>query len=118
LSDVVDLLKRVRGASRGSERLYQICAAFAQLARGLVEAHTPQASTTLPAYNQQEDSLRFLDDHGQMVPIFGSDPFQPSAGVDWAGHLGDWEAQDISAILASWANGEQSAVGMFESSAG
>ena len=111
LSDIVELLKRVRDASGGSERLYQICAAFAQLARGLVEAQSP--STRLPAYNQQQDSLRFLDDQGQMMSIFGPDPSQASTSTDWAGHVGDWEAQDISAVLASWANGEQSVVGMF-----
>lgn len=112
LNDVVELLKRARGASRGSQRLYQICAAFVQLARGIVETRDP--STTLPAYNQQQDSLHFSDDHGQMMSIFGSDSFQASASVDWTAHHIDWEAQDISTILASWASGEQSAVGMFD----
>ncbi|PYH46369.1 fungal specific transcription factor domain-containing protein [Aspergillus saccharolyticus JOP 1030-1] len=77
LAQVVDTLKNLRDTSSqgaGSQRLYQICATFAQLAQKLVES---VPSVSVGTYNQEDDSLR-LSDAGDLAAF----PFQPNTLQD------------------------------------
>lgn len=94
LEQVVDTLENFRNASRGSERLYQICATFTQVAKKLVQ---PQR-LPIGLYNQQQDSLRFSD-ASHSTSLFYPENFQdafepgdmncvsPSSAI---GILNDW----------------------------
>ena len=88
LEDVVKILRSMRSASKGSERLYQICATFSHLARRLVEDRLSCVGT----YNQQDNSLLFLDSQGQM-PLSGSEIVHDSLGMDLEEYLVDWKGR-------------------------
>ncbi|KAH8680093.1 hypothetical protein BGZ60DRAFT_401267 [Tricladium varicosporioides] len=98
LDDIVGTLQNFRGTSQRSERLYQICATFARLARALTETR----NSCVGAYNSQEDSLRLFPSVGQ-VSIFQPESLQNSLESDMLDPLSHSEAHDISTILSSWA---------------
>ncbi|OKL59647.1 hypothetical protein UA08_05133 [Talaromyces atroroseus] len=92
---VVDTLENFRNVSQGSERLYQICVTFTQIAKKLVQS---QRSPIGGIYNQQQDSLLLVDsshstslfDSETLQEIFDSDDMNgvnPSYAMDT---LNDW----------------------------
>ena len=113
LEAVTKVLHKIRKASKGTERLYEICATFVRLAKGLVESQT----SCLGTYNEQEDSLQFSSYPGQLAELRPED-LQTYFGPNMMDYITDSEALDMSTILADWANGPPSAVGFFGSNPG
>ncbi|KAL4787931.1 hypothetical protein BJX76DRAFT_249584 [Aspergillus varians] len=103
LEDVVRTLHPIKGTSKASGRLHQICTIFARVARGLVESR----NSFLGAYNAQDDSLRLLNDTSQ-TSLFEPNSLQDyfTAEVDMLDQFTYSEAEDLSAILGSWASGQ------------
>lgn len=105
LEEVVTTLRPARGVSSASERLYNIGANFARVARGLVEAQ----KSCVGKYNEQRGSLQLLDD-SRTGDIFFSGHEQDSLSADMMSYLTYPEAQDMSTLLDSWDNGQPSAM--------
>ncbi|OQE35353.1 hypothetical protein PENCOP_c013G02517 [Penicillium coprophilum] len=75
LEQVVGTLENFRSSSQGSERLYQICATFTQVARKLVQSQ----QSPVGSYNQQQNSLRISDtSHG--TSLFPPEVIQDTFG--------------------------------------
>ncbi|KAL2862729.1 Zn(II)2Cys6 transcription factor [Aspergillus lucknowensis] len=107
LEDIVRTLYPIKDTSKASARLYQICTIFARVARGLVESRT----SFLGTYNSQDDSLLLLNDTGQ-TSLFDPGSLQDyfTAEVDMLDQFTYSEAEDMSAILGSWAIGQPPSV--------
>ncbi|KAE8377112.1 hypothetical protein BDV26DRAFT_264430 [Aspergillus bertholletiae] len=108
LDEIVESLQHIRYVSPSSDRLYQICSTFLQIAKGLVETRQSCVGT----YNQQEDSLQFVTDSGPMS-IFEPDCLHGLFGEDtseYAPYLAD---HDLSAIFDSWATGLPAGINLF-----
>ncbi|KAF2966602.1 hypothetical protein GQX73_g6990 [Xylaria multiplex] len=96
LDEVVQTLRSTRQAGRPFERLYELCATFARLARRLVEGAQP----CVGAYNQGTDSLQLPEEAGQM-PVYWLESLQnPDVMSD--------EFANVSTIFADWMNGQPS----------
>lgn len=109
LDEVVETLRKVRGASNSSERLYLICATFARIAGRMVE----EQSSCVGLYDQQTDSLHLLDAMDQ-IPIIWPESLQDFPEMDTsADQFSDWDVPDMAGILTSWAEGQPSAFGMY-----
>jgi hypothetical protein len=112
LEQVVDTFRHAREIHAGAEKLYQICATFARLARRMVESR----NTSVGMYDQNTDSLQVAG-VSETVPLIWPEAFaQPTghgqqttadAGVD--AFLND----DMTSILADWINGQPPATEMF-----
>ncbi|KAK6820050.1 hypothetical protein RU639_007048 [Aspergillus parasiticus] len=113
LSEVVESLQHIRYVSPSSERLYQICSTFLQIARGLVETR----QSCVGAYNQLEDSLQFATDAGSMS-IFEPDCLQSLFGTDTSEHPPYLADHDMCAIFDSWATGLPAGVNLFGGNVG
>lgn len=110
LESVTKVLEKVHKASKGTGRLYEICATFVRLAKGLVESQT----SCLGTYNEQDDSVQFSSHPGQLADLRPED-LQMYFGPNMMDYITDSEALDMSTILADWANGPPSAAGFFSS---
>ena len=108
LYEVVDSLQHIRYVSPSSERLYQICSTFLQIAKGLVETR----QSCVGAYNQLEDSLQFATDAGPMS-IFEPDCLQGLFGADTSEHVPYLADHDMCAIFDSWATGLPAGMNLF-----
>ncbi|KAE8161566.1 hypothetical protein BDV40DRAFT_313021 [Aspergillus tamarii] len=108
LHEVVDSLQHIRYVSPSSERLYQICSTFLQIAKGLVETR----QSCVGAYNQLEDSLQFATDAGPMS-IFEPDCLQGLFGADTSEHVPYLADHDMCAIFDSWATGLPAGMNLF-----
>lgn len=97
LEQVVSTLENFRKVSRGSERLYQICATFAHLAKKLIQ------SQLLPTgiNHQQGDSIGLSDISGSTSP-FHPEIFEDVFGVEDFDLLSSYATD----ILHDWANGQ------------
>lgn len=108
LEQVVSTLENFRNASQGSERLYQICSTFTQVAKKLVQSHP----LSIGIYNQQQDSLT-ISDTSRSTSLFSPEIFQntfedgdincgsPSYAMDilndWlSGPPFPWEKMDVN----------------------
>lgn len=109
LEDVVESLKHIAGVSRSSERLYKICSTFAKIARAFIEA---RRSNSVGTYNQQDDSLYFMNNPSQ-GPIIEPDDFRNFLVEDMADDDTFLAGQDMSAILDCWATGLSPGMSMF-----
>lgn len=107
LDDVVVTLYHARHVSSASERLYNVCSSFAQMARGLVDAK----KSCVGQYNQQKDSLQL--DHLQHSGATLSNSPGDVAAMDMMSYLTFPEAQDVSALLGSWDQGQPTALDLF-----
>lgn len=92
---MVQILQSVRGSSKISEKLYQVCATFARLARRLVE----EQNSCVGAYDAREDSLH-LDVELHHPALIGEEGIQEVFGESLENCLPQWESQDLSALLA------------------
>ena len=108
LDQVVSSLERIQSVSRACERLYQICATFARLARGLMQTHTSHFGT----YTDGDDTLRFFNDAGQ-TSIFDPESIQGVFGTETLDYLTAAEAGDMTSILGHWASGQPLAMDLF-----
>lgn len=104
LDDVVVTLYHAKHVSSASERLYNVCSSFAQVARGLVDAKR----SCVGQYDQQKDSLQLGH-----IPHSGATLPNDFAGMDMMSYLTFPEAQDVSALLGSWDHGQPTAVDLF-----
>lgn len=109
LDEVVKTLDSARNSPASTEKLYQICAAFARLARRMVEAR----NTGMGTYDQRTDSLH-LGPVSEDVPFNWPEPLTQSPGQhmdpeDFSGILDD----DMSSILVDWINGQPPETAMF-----
>lgn len=57
LEQVLSTFENFRNASQGSQRLYQVCSTFTQVAKKLVNSE----QSPIGIYNHQQDSLEFSD---------------------------------------------------------
>ncbi|KAM0431868.1 hypothetical protein ACHAPT_005121 [Fusarium lateritium] len=106
LEQVIETLKSAYKSHSGSERLLQICAAFARLARRMVEAR----NSCVGMYDQHTDSLQ-LAVVPEDMPLSWSEAFaDPKLAVD---NPYGWEDGDMTAILTDWINGQPPATDMF-----
>ncbi|KAL6889973.1 hypothetical protein GGI43DRAFT_416137 [Trichoderma evansii] len=110
---VVRMLQSVRNSSKGSDKLYQVCATFARLARRLVE----EKNSCVGAFDAKEDSLH-LDVEVHQLPLLGEEGIQEVFGEPLANSLPQWESQDLSTLLADWVNGQSSPMGTFFNNSG
>lgn len=111
LEEVVETLRRVRTTSQASERLYTVCATFARLARGLIEAR----GGGVGMYNEQEDHLRIDGAFGQGVFAFGLEGAAGSFGVsEFEDQLDGIDAGELSALLGEWVDGQASVMRILE----
>ncbi|KAI9035782.1 fungal specific transcription factor domain-containing protein [Aspergillus affinis] len=101
LDQVVSSLERIRSASRACKRLYQICATFARLARGLMQTHGFHFGT----YTDCDGTLRFLNGVGE-TSIFHPESIQGVFDSETVDYLTAAEANDMTSILGSWASGQ------------
>ncbi|KAB8241117.1 hypothetical protein BDV35DRAFT_385211 [Aspergillus flavus] len=108
LNEVVESLQHIRYVSPSSERLYQICSTFLQIARELVKTR----QSCVGAYNQLEDSLQFATDAGPMS-IFEPDCLQSLFGTDTSEYAPFLADHDMCAIFDSWATGVPAGVNLF-----
>ncbi|KAH7120555.1 hypothetical protein EDB81DRAFT_814401 [Dactylonectria macrodidyma] len=108
LDEVVETLRKVRGASSSSERLYLICATFARIAGRMVE----EQSSCVGMYDEQTDSLQLLDAMDQ-IPIDWQESLQDFPEMEAVNQMFDWDVPDMAGILTSWAEGQPSVSGMF-----
>ncbi|KAE8140310.1 fungal-specific transcription factor domain-containing protein [Aspergillus pseudotamarii] len=108
LYEVVDSLQHIRYVSPSSERLYQICSTFLQIAKGLVKTR----QSCVGAYNPLEDSLQFATDAGPMS-IFEPDCLQGLFGADTSEHVPYLADHDMCAIFDSWATGLPAGMNLF-----
>ncbi|KAL2837833.1 hypothetical protein BJY01DRAFT_251236 [Aspergillus pseudoustus] len=108
LEDVVRTLYPIKDTSKACARLYQICTIFSRVARGLIES---RASSFLGTYNRQADSLLLLNDTGN-TSLFDPNSLQDyfTTEVDMLDQFTCSEAEDMSAILGGWANGQPAPV--------
>lgn len=113
LNEVVESLQHIRYVSPSSERLYQICSTFLQIARGLVKTR----QSCVGAYNQLEDSLQFATDAGPMS-IFEPDCLQSLFGTDTSEYAPFLADHDMCAIFDSWATGMPAGVNLFGGNVG
>ncbi|KAF5865898.1 hypothetical protein ETB97_001966 [Aspergillus alliaceus] len=113
LEEVVGSLEHIRRVSPSSERLYQICSTFLQIARVLVETRHSCVGT----YNQLEDSLQFAADTGP-ASIFEDDSLQDLFGMEISDHIPYKVGHDVSVIFDSWAAGLPAGINLFGGSAG
>ncbi|KAI0424528.1 hypothetical protein F5Y09DRAFT_324127 [Xylaria sp. FL1042] len=101
LDEVVETLRATRLAGKLFERLYEICATFARLARRLVDAAQP----CVGAYNQSTDSLQLPETADQM-PLHWSESLQ---GFEEAtNEFSDACNVNISSVFTEWINGQPS----------
>lgn len=107
LDQVLQTLHHAKHASSASERLYKICSSFARVARGLVEARR----SCVGQYNRRDDSLHF--DPIQSSSVAFSETRQDVTGVDMMSYVDFPDAQDMSALLSSWDEGQPSAMDLF-----
>lgn len=105
---VVQVLQSVRGSSKVSDKLYQVCATFAKLARRLVE----EKNSCVGAYDAKEDSLH-LDIEVHHPALFAEGEIQEAFGESLTNCLPQWESQDLSALLADWVTGQSSPMSAF-----
>lgn len=105
LEDVVKTLQQTRDVSSASERLYNICANFVAVSRGLVEAQ----KSCVGRYDEQRDALELFND-SQYGHLFFSDSQQEELGFDMTTYLTNPEVQTMSAVLEGWDSGQQSAI--------
>ncbi|KAK1148863.1 hypothetical protein N8T08_008748 [Aspergillus melleus] len=108
LDQVVSSLERIRSASRACERLYQICATFARLARGLMQTH----SSHFGIYTDEDDTLRFFNGVGQ-TSIFHPESIQGILDSETVDYLTAAEADDMTSILENWASGQPLGMDLF-----
>ncbi|KAF5242549.1 hypothetical protein FAUST_3261 [Fusarium austroamericanum] len=112
LEQVVDTFRHAREIHAGAERLYQICATFARLARRMVESR----NTSVGMYDQNTDSLQVAG-VSQDVPLIWPEAFvQPTGQGQQATSDSDVDAflnDDMTSILADWINGQPPATEMF-----
>ncbi|OGM48383.1 hypothetical protein ABOM_003361 [Aspergillus bombycis] len=113
LNKVVESLQHIRSVSPSSERLYQICSTFLQIAKGLVKTR----QSCVGAYNQLEDSLQFMNDAGPMS-IFEPDCLQGLFGTDTSEHAPYLADHDMYAIFDSWATGLPTGINLFGGNGG
>ncbi|PYI01184.1 hypothetical protein BO78DRAFT_354092 [Aspergillus sclerotiicarbonarius CBS 121057] len=97
LAKVLATFENFRKASQGSERLYQICATFTQIAK-LVQSQRLSIGT----YNQQDDSLILSEISGD-TSIFHPDTFQDMFEIDDVNRVTSLYATDI---LNDWFSGQ------------
>ena len=105
LEEVVDTFRHAREIHAGAEKLYQICATFARLARRMVESQ----NTSVGMYDQKTDSLQVAGVSENLPlswPGFGQ---QVEADANMSVFLND----DMTSILADWINGQPPAAEMF-----
>ena len=109
LDDVVATLRTAPKTRSSTEKLYQICATFARLARRMVEAR----KTCVGTYDQVTDSLQLAGVSEELPltwPEVVAQPLSHDPGTDgFSGFLND----DMSSILADWINGQPPATDMF-----
>ncbi|GAW16092.1 hypothetical protein ANO14919_055150 [Xylariales sp. No.14919] len=99
LDEVVQTLQSTRQAGKSFERLYELCATFARLARHLVEAAQPCVGD----YNQGTDTLH-LPEATEQMPVYWLESLQTLEGVsDELSHESDF---DVSAMFADWMGGQ------------
>ncbi|KAH8424477.1 Zn(II)2Cys6 transcription factor [Aspergillus melleus] len=108
LDQVVSSMERIRSASRACERLYQICATFARLARGLMQTH----SSRFGIYTDEDDTLRFFNGVGQ-TSIFHPESIQGILDSETVDYLTAAEADDMTSILGNWASGQPLGMDLF-----
>jgi hypothetical protein len=109
LDEIVKILSKVNGASKDSERMYQICSTFAKLARTLVETK----NSSVGIYNSQEGSIQFTDSSVN-TQIFQNDVFY-STFEDMTGVPFEFNAHEISNLIANWASGDINSTNMMGS---
>ena len=97
LEQVVGTLENFRNASQGSERFYQICATFTQIAKRLVQ----QEQSPIGVYNEQQDSLSFPD-ISQGTSTFHPGDFQDAFQSGTMSFLNPSSTTDI---LNDWLSG-------------
>ncbi|CAG8921600.1 unnamed protein product [Penicillium salamii] len=105
LEEVVRTLQKTRGVSKASERMYNICANFVSVSRGLVEAQ----NSCVGRYDGNRDALELLGD-SQDGHLFPTDPQNDDLGLDMTRYITYSEAQSMSALLECWDNGQPSAI--------
>lgn len=105
LEEVVRTLQKTRGVSKASERMYNICANFVSVSRGLVEAQ----NSCVGRYDGNRDALELLGD-SQDGHLFPTDPQNDDLGLDMTRYITYSEAQSMSALLECWDNGHPSAI--------
>lgn len=97
LEQVLSTLETFRTASQGSERLYQMCSTFTQVAKKLVNSE----QSPIGIYNHQQDSLEFSDSsHG--TSLFYPEIFEDAFGPGDMNYVDPSYATDI---LDGWLNG-------------
>ncbi|KAJ2984678.1 hypothetical protein NUW58_g5933 [Xylaria curta] len=99
LDEVVQTLLSTRQAGKSFERLYELCATFARLARRLVA----EAQPCVGDYNQGTDTLHLPDTTDQM-PEYWLESLQALDGV--SGEFSHEYDFDISTTFADWMNGQ------------
>ncbi|KAI0096920.1 hypothetical protein GGR51DRAFT_566904 [Nemania sp. FL0031] len=105
LDQVVEMLRNTRQAGKSFERLHELCATFARLARRLVEGAQP----CVGAYKQGSDSLQIPEDAGQM-PMYWLESLQSPGMI--SDEFVDVRNVDISTIFADWMNGQPAVANM------
>ncbi|KAL4887665.1 hypothetical protein BJY04DRAFT_225557 [Aspergillus karnatakaensis] len=98
LAQVVATFENFRKTSHGSERLYQICATFAQLAEKIIESQL----SPIGIYDNVEDSL-VLEDVSGASSFFNQDTFQDLFDIDDANRASSLYATDV---LNDWVGGD------------
>lgn len=96
LEQVVGTLENFRNISQGSENLYQICAAFTQVARKLVQSQSLPEGTP----NSQLDALQFSGSHNTTLfdPEILQDGFE-------SGEIDGIHPSYAMDILSDWLSG-------------
>ncbi|CAG7998278.1 unnamed protein product [Penicillium olsonii] len=105
LEQVVETVQKTRGVSKASERLYNICANFLSVSRGLVGAQ----KSCVGRYDGNRDALELTND-SQDGHYFPTDLQQDDIGLDMTRYLTYPEAQSMSALLECWDSGQPSAM--------
>ncbi|KAJ8132513.1 hypothetical protein O1611_g1108 [Lasiodiplodia mahajangana] len=105
LDEVVQMLRSTRQAGKSFERLHELCATFARLARRLVEGAQP----CVGAYNQGTDSLQLPEEAGHM-PVYWLESLQNPDMM--SSEFDDIHNVDISTIFSDWMSGQPTVVNM------
>lgn len=105
LDVMVGILEKVRSSSARSERLYQVCATFAGLAREL----TASRRASVGVYNLEDDLLELPE----LSNDAASSHFHDSFGLEISEFVEDWEAYDMDSIMAGWATGDSTPLNMW-----
>jgi hypothetical protein len=108
LDDVVGTLKQVSGTSKQSERLHQVCATFAAVAREMVKSQR----VNITSYSFEDNSLKLPMIPGLWTRECSGRVCQESLELDMSQYVNDWETFDMDGIMAGWVTGESTSLNM------